>query len=155
MALTLEEFLFGFLSLLTVLVGITVGTTIASRYFKFKEKKLIMVGISSAGFYEPHWDSGFSFLSALITGEGLTTPLYIFLGNFLIPFSLVLWMYAISDFISIKKKWVLPLIYGIISGIMEIYMFYYLFTDYTVIGTRAAIFDIEYGSIWTLYLMFV
>ena len=58
-----------------------------------------------------------------------------------------------SEFLSLEPKWVLPTIYAVISIAMDIYLVYFLVTDYTVIGTLAGIFDAEYSSLWTLYLL--
>jgi hypothetical protein len=155
LALTVEEFLFGFLSLLTVSVAIAVGLTIASKYIRYKEKKLILVGLASIGFYSPHWGSATSFILVLLTGNGLPAPIYMFLGNFFIPIFITIWMYAMADLLTLKRKWLLPAIYATIGIAMDIYLVYYLVVDYTMVGTLASVFDVEYSSIQTFYLMFI
>lgn len=156
MSLTQTDFIFGLLSFLTVLTCFIVGIIIASRYIKHKEKTFLFIGIGICGFYIPWWPSGFAFLYALFTdGAKISPPLYFLIGNALIPLFIVFWTYGISLLTNPQRKWLIPGIYAIITIAMDIYLFYFLLTDYSVLGTVSGYFDAQYNTLLSLYLIFI
>lgn len=154
MAISFFDYLYGTLSIVTVAFSILVGISIASKYFKYKDNKLLLVGFCNLGLYQPWWGSAVAFIMVLLTGSGIPTTLYFFVGNFFIPIFIVPWMYVMSEFLSLKRKWILPLIYTIIGVIMSSYVLFYLITDYTILGTINGFFDAEYSGIMMAYLIF-
>ena len=59
--LTTLENLQGALTLVAVLVSIVLGLSIISKYFKFKDKNLIFVGITWIGMFSPYWGDAISY----------------------------------------------------------------------------------------------
>jgi len=96
-----------------------------------------------------------SFLSVLIIGEPLSLYLYILIGNILSPFFLILWIVGFTEMTHQDKRGIIILIYSIILTITEVYLIYYLITDYTQLGIFTGTFDIKYSYIMVAYLLFI
>ena len=85
MAITDVEFVNGLFSLVYVIIAAIVGLVIASRYFKYKQRVLLLMGLNFIFIGCPWWPSSLSFLLALITGKGLTFETYVIIGNATVP----------------------------------------------------------------------
>ena len=81
MVITEFDFINGLFSLILVITSTIVGLRIASRYFKFKSRLFLCMGLCWILIVTPWWPSAISFLVALITGQGLPLQIYIFIGN--------------------------------------------------------------------------
>ncbi|MFO8017544.1 MAG: hypothetical protein R6U96_02825 [Promethearchaeia archaeon] len=141
---------------MTILTCFIVGAIIASKYIQYKQNTLLFIGLAICGIYIPWWPSGFAFIYALLTnGAKISDPTYFIIGNALIPLFAFLWVYGISLLLNLKRKWLLPVIYLVITIAMDIYLFYYLITDYTAIGNVSGYFDAQYNPLMSLYLIFI
>jgi len=149
------EFLNGVLTFIAVVINIVFGLLITLRYFKTKEKEFLYVGIAIAGIYQPWWPTAVAFLSIIITGNELAPAIYFFIAIFFIPIFITLWMLAMNQLLFKGKRKFLPIIYLIISVLMDIYLVFYLVNDPNVIGHLTGPFDSEYGLIMMLYLLFI
>ena len=81
--------------------------------------------------------------------------MYILIGNILSPFFLILWMVGFTEMCFQNKRKEIIVIYSIILALAEIYVIYYLMTDYSQLGFFMGIFDIKYTTIMILYLLFI
>jgi len=151
------EYLNGSLSLACVIVSIIVGLTIISRYPKYKQVNLILVGITWICLFSPWWPSTISFLVALITGKGLTPTMYFFIGFFVSPFILTIWIVAFTSFKFKKYQKLIVGIYLIIGIAFEIYLLFTLFVvnDPAQIGTLTGVCDTSYRGIAMYYSIFI
>jgi len=157
MVITPLEILNGTLSLVCVIVSIIVGLTIISRYLKYKQVNLILVGITWIGVFSPWWPSTISFLVALITGTGLTPTMYFFIGFFASPLVITVWIVAFTSFKFKKQQKVIVGIYLIIGIAFEIYLLFTLFVanDPAQIGTLTGVCDTTYRGIAMYFSIFI
>ena len=157
MAVTLStlDFVNGFFSLLVITVGAIIGLTIASKYFKYKNKAYLYWGNTYLGFYCPWWPSGISFLSVIITGQPISPFMYLFLGNIFIPPLLIFWLLGLTEMIYQDKRKILLIIYSIILAAAEIFLIYALITEVSLIITFTGIFDVTFNRLWLAFLLFV
>ena len=159
MALQPIDYLKGFSSLAFVIVSILVGLTILAKYFSYKQRPFLFVGITWIGISEPWIPSAVSFLSNLFFEQGLSFELYVIIGNIFTPVSMVAWMIAFTDLIYKKRQALLITIYVIIGILFEIVFFYFLFNEPALIGGFSAQsdlnIDIEYHSFVMIYLLFI
>ena len=149
------EILNGSFSLICVIISTLIGLLIVSKYPKYKDRLLILVGISWIGIFSPWWPSSISFLLVLITGSGLSLPIYLALG--LVPGALILllWIYAFTDLKFVHYKRPLFIIYAIIGCFFEIYIISFIITDPSAIGELNGEIDITYKSVALYYALFI
>ena len=156
MALTPFETLTGSLSLTIVIISSIIGLKIVSKYFKLKQRQLLLVGLTWILLCEIWWSSAFSFLAALVTGEGFTPEIYFTLGNLFVPIALLMWLTAFTDLLVYKKKQKLILLIAAITGLIYyIIFFYFIFTDVSVIGIMFNAVDARYELFPLIYLISV
>jgi len=150
-----EEFIQGFMSLILLVIFTISGFLILIKYFKYKHKALLLIGIALLGLACPWYPSGFNFTYVIITGQSFSDELYFFLGNFFIPFISVIYIWGITELIYQDKQKVLVIIYAIIGAAFEILFLYFLFADLSVIGYRSGVFSTEHTSFVLIYLLFL
>ncbi|MHA1273492.1 MAG: hypothetical protein ACTSVV_00160 [Promethearchaeota archaeon] len=156
MALEYLEILSGLFSLFAVSLAFFIGFKIISRYFEFKKREFLLVGITSITITEPWWGSVISFIIAVtMNNNGLYNypTIYFLINNLLIPIGILFWLIAISDLMFKKYKKQL-IIFGIIYGCtFEITFLTLLFTDPSLIGTLITPVDVEYHFIMAWFLL--
>ena len=155
MDLTPFEILTGSLSLATVIISTIIGLRIVSKYFTYKRRELLLVGFTWILLCEIWWSSAFSFLTAIIVGEGFNPELYFTLGNILVPVALICWLTAYTDFLHTKNQKLILIIAAIVGLIYYILFFYFVFNDVTVIGIMLNSVDAEYKPFAFGYLISV
>ena len=151
MELTPLELINGIFSIIFVSISIILGLTIASKYFKYKQKTLLLVGFTWIGLTSIWYSSSLSVLLILTTGAGIEDNLYMFLGNAILPITSFIWMVAFTDLLYKEKQKLILLIFGIYSAAFEIYYLYFLFTNPTMLGEVLSPVDATYGLIVTAY----
>lgn len=155
MTLTSVETLNGTLTLIFVIIATVIGIKIASKYFKFKRREFILVGLTWIILMEIYWSSAFSFVAALFTGKGFAPELYFTIGNLFIPIGLLMWLTAFTDFMYKKQQKVILIIAAITGIIYYIAFFYFIFNDVSVIGEMYSAVDAEYRGFALGYLISV
>ncbi|TFF97883.1 MAG: hypothetical protein EU541_07600 [Promethearchaeota archaeon] len=133
------------------------GLRIISKYFKFKDKNFIYIGIIWIGIYHPWWSSTCSFLLALTTPYFLSLELYFLFALSLTPIFLTIWFIAFTDMVLQKYKIVLIVLIAVISGLFDIYLIYNVIFDVQAIGSfnENSIFDVQYNTISMIFLLFI
>ena len=149
------DFLNGLLTTIAIVISIIFSLLITQRYFETRNKLFLYVGIATFGIYQPWWPTTISFLSIVFTGKELEPSIFFFIGNFFIPFFITMWMVSINLLVFEGKRKFLPIIYLIISVLMDVYLVFYLVNDPSVIGQLSGPFDAEYGRVMMLYLLFI
>jgi hypothetical protein len=144
--LTPLDILNGTTGLLTFGISLIIGLTIVSKYFKYKDRVFLLVGIVAILITEPWWPSSIGFLVILAGGE-LTTELFVILANIFIPLSVFLWLTAFTDLkYKREQKRVLRLaaLYGVLY---EVFFFILFFTNISLLGEigTGGTFDTNYG----------
>lgn len=153
MALTSIEFITGSFCLGFVVVSIFVGLFIMSKYFKYKQRNFLLVGLTWIILSEVWWSSSFSFIAALITGSGLTDQLYFLIGNLFVPMGIMAWMVAFTDMKFKSKQKLILGIFGIISIMYYAIILSLIFIDVSLVGTMRGNVDGDYTPTAMLFLL--
>ncbi|MEE9377105.1 MAG: hypothetical protein V3V33_03620 [Candidatus Lokiarchaeia archaeon] len=143
----------GVCSLIFVAISLLVGFIILSRYFKYKERIYFFVGMTWILISCPWWSSSLSFLVALSNGVGITPEAYFTIGNILVPFTLIFWLLAFTEFLYTKKRKLILLIFTLYGLIFEILFFTFLFVEPNLIGELNPPVDVRYNSFIMIYLI--
>lgn len=129
-----------------------VGIKIAAKYFTYKDRVFLMVGLAWIGMVEPWMGSVSNFFYTIITGNMFNVQIYILIGLSFLPISLTFWFVAITD-LMYKKRQKLILIIIVIYGVLfEIYFLYYVFTDPSVLAELHGVINIEYKLPLQMYI---
>jgi hypothetical protein len=152
MALSPIDFLNGLFSLIFVTVTIIVGLKIALRYFEIKNRVFLLIGLGWAGLCSAWYPSSISFLCVLITGKGLDPVMYFFIGNVIIHLAATLYILGITDMIYKEKQKIIIGVWAIFGLIYNIYFYWALLTDPSIIGTLEGYLDVTYVRFVSIYL---
>ena len=157
MALTEVETLNGIFSLSIIIIYTILGLIIISRYFKYKNKLFLYVGIFWIGMGEPWYGSALSFLYTLITGNALPLQFYILAANIFVPINLFLWIVATTQLMNlyITKKKVIQIIYAVFAIIIEALLIYFIIFAPNTLGELSGLVDIQYIGWLRYYLLSV
>ena len=153
--LTPEDFVQGLMSFILVMIFTIVGFMILLKYFKYKHKAFLLMGIGWMGITCAYYPSAFNFLYFMLTGQSFSDELYFFIGNFFMPFVSIIWLAGITELIFTEKQKTLVIIYLIIGVVFEIFFLWFLFTDLSVIGNRSGIFSTEHHTFVLAYILFL
>ena len=157
MALEFVDLLQGSFSLIFVLISVYLGFSILSKYFTYKSRLYILVGLSWIGVANPWFPDSISFLMNLIFQESLAIEWYFIIGNAFIPIALLTWLIAYTDMNAKSKQKLVIILTVVFSIIFETVFFILLFTDITQIGIINPLrpFTVEFGLFITFYLLIV
>ncbi len=153
MSLNLLDTINGVCSLIFVAISLLVGFIILSRYFKYKERIYLMVGATWILISCPWWSSSLSFLVALSNDVGIIPEAYFIIGNILVPFAIVLWLLAFTEFLYTEKRKLILLVFALYGLIFEILFFTFLFIDPNLIGELNPPVDVRYNSFIMIFLI--
>lgn len=154
LALELVDYVQGTFSLLFVVISLIIGITILLKYFKFKTRIYILMGLSWIGLASPWFPDSISFLIILFGGNALPIELYIIIGNVLLPFFLIIWIWAFSELLYKDKQKVLLGLFLVLAIIFEIIFFIlYMLDVETYLGEYQRVFQIEFKEFLTIYLV--
>ncbi len=136
-----------------VLVSIILGVIIISKYFKYTQVQLILVGFSWIFLVSPYWPDAISFVLILTTGKQLAPQIYFFLAcGFTAPIYFT-WLKVFTTYVlkNQKKAFVISMI--TVAIVYEIAFLIVFFSDYTLIGTQKGPFYVEYSLFIDIYLL--
>jgi hypothetical protein len=137
----------GLLSLVVVSFSFYIGIRIILKYFQYKKKEFLYVGLVAIITSQPWWPHVVSFFSVLILKNRLPTQIYFILGNILIPFAILFWLMTLVELLFKKnKKKIISL--GIIYLIsFEIIFVSLLVINPAFIGVLLGAVDVQYSII--------
>lgn len=147
----------GLISIIALTIITLIGIKALSKYFTYKNKNLLYIGLSLILIWSPWWPSSISFVLYLFTTSGLSYLLYIFIGNFLLPFSVLFWLFFILDVFKVeeKKRKLSLFLYSAYIVIFEIFIIYWVFNPDQLGGLRNALVP-NYGlQLYSLILISV
>ena len=153
MSLTTNEFLNGITGLIYAIIVIYVGLRIASKYFQYKHKTLLYVGLGWLGFATPYYAVSLSFLSVLIIGEPINDFLYFLVAVGFVPIFLLLWMAGFTDLLYNNRQKIVLIIYAVLGAVFESIILYALFTDLTIIGVKEGPVDTDWSNVIVFYFI--
>ena len=148
------EILHGTFTLIFIVISILLGIRIFLKYFTYKQKQLITVGLTWIFLSSGWWGSGFSFLSILLIQQPLDQFTYLLIGNVFIPIAIICWIYSFTSlaYPNLKKK--LLITYSVICTIFEIYLIISLLIDPNSIGIITGTFYSQPSLIPMVFLLF-
>lgn len=154
MAIDTLSFINGLMSLIFVIINTIIGLRIAITYMKVNRPIFLYMGFAWVGMGIPWWSSSVSFLFAVFTGSGLSFIPYVMIFLPLSPLIMILFSLALCELKYPRKKKIVFLIFVIIGIIIEVYLFYTVFTNPSEIGELHGIVDVEYKGIIRYWLIF-
>lgn len=151
------DYLNGILLLIQVSTNLIILIIMGTNYRKTKQRIFILIPLSFIGLtiaWVPHL---ITFLLYLSGGKPLTLQQHFFIALTFIPITLLLWIFAITEFILKNYRKLIIIIYTVTGILFEIFFLYYLFLpELDVIGERGVgLLDIEYVGFVRIYLIFV
>ena len=138
-----------------IFVGITMilGFSIIAKYLTTKNREFLLVGLTWIIVTEPWIAGAFSFLYTLFTDTMITTEMYLIVGFTFLPLAQCLWIIAFTDLVYKEKQKTIIAIVLIYSVIFEIFFFYFLFTQPSILAVLHRPLEIEYKIFIQLYLI--
>jgi len=153
MSLELIDYVNGTFSVIFVSISIIIGIILITKYFKTKQKILFLVGLTWILLVEPWYPSSFAFICFLFTGTLPPDRIYLLLGTILTPFGLIIWIYAYTEFMNVKRKKSILILLVLIGILYEIILFYLWFSNPYTIGVVTGPVDVNYNLIINIYLI--
>jgi len=142
----------GILLLVFSIISLTVGIKIMAKYFKFKRKEFLFLGLAWIALASPWYPGTISFILGFILGlERLSTELYFLIGNVLIPPCFVLWIVVFTDLLLKQKQKLIVILFAIGNALYLVVFFYFLFTNPIVIGELKGETDVQYYNFVMIY----
>jgi hypothetical protein len=147
------ELLQGLFSTILVVICIVVGITIMLKYFKFKQRDLLLVGIAYIGITTPWLGDVANLIMILIFDSELDEIWYfLIIIPLLAPF-ILLWVIAVSDMVFKSKQKEILILYFIAMVIFEIIFFILLLQSTENIGKSVSPFHYEYSLFTQIYFL--
>ncbi|MFX0188561.1 MAG: hypothetical protein ACFE8A_12595 [Candidatus Hodarchaeota archaeon] len=143
----------GSFSLTFVVISIILGIIIISKYFKVKTRDYILLGIGMIGMSNPWLPDAISFLMIIFLNSNLWPEISFIIGYAFLPFVVLCWLMAFTNLYYEEKQKITLIIFSIPFSILEIFFFYLLFTDSTLIGTFVGPFQIRWALFMNLFLL--
>ena len=151
----LVDVLHGSFSLVYVIISFAIGLIILFKYFKFKNRLYVFVGLTWIFLSFPWLPDSISFLMNLFTQTSLTEEWYFIIGNVFIPIALISWIIAYTDMINKEKQKLAVIIILIFSLVFEIIFFTLFFIDLNLIGVINPLipFSADLGILLIIFLL--
>lgn len=143
----------GITSLIVSIISIVIGIKLAIKYYFHKERALFLAGLTWLLMYEGWWGPSLSFLMLIFTNQPLPIGLFFIISMSLIPFGITFWMIAFTDLTWKKFQKPIIIIFIIQMIIYEIFSFYFLCTDASIIIESVGVIDANYKSFIVLFLI--
>jgi hypothetical protein len=151
--LELVDILHGSFSLIFFIISFAIGLIILFKYFKFKNRLYILVGLTWIFLSTPWLPDSASFLRNLFFGTSLSDEWYFIIGNVFLPIALITWIIAYTDMLNKDKQKLAVTIVLIVSIVYEIVFFALLFIDVSLIGTYTTLFSADLGIPLVIFLL--
>jgi hypothetical protein len=147
------EILAGSFCFAFVIISVTLGSIIMMKYFKIKKRMFLFVGATWIFITESWWSSSLNFLMHLFTPIGLTPEWYFLVGFIFTPLAILIWLNIITDFLWIKRKKLVLIVYSIVGIAFEVIFFYFFINDVSQIGVLRGPVDGIYSGIILFFLL--
>jgi len=155
MALTPIEILHSSFSLVAIVISILIGLIIISKYFKFKQINILLIGIFWTGLTFPWLPTVITFVMMLTVGFGLSIEWFILIGIVILPITVLCGLTAFTRLLGVRKKKRRLILLSVLvfNLVFESLIFYFLFTDVTVIATLEDVLTIQWSIFSQIYFI--
>jgi len=140
-------------SLIFVVISWILAFSILSKFFKFRVRELLLVGIAWVGIAMPWTSDGISFILIMTIGEPLNPYAKVIIELTFLPIALIMWLTAFTDLMYKHWQKLIVSISVILSVLFEIIFFYALITDFSLIGEYTPPLAIDYTMPIDLFLI--
>ena len=162
MELSLVEYLQGLFSLIFVLFSVFIGIKIILKYFVYKRREFLFIGIGWIGTASGWIPDAITFLMIIFFNTPLSEPVYLIIGFAFLPVFILCVLIGFLDILDLEKQKLMIIIF-IILGMMYEIVFWYLFLSPTEsVGFFLSPFQVElhllldiFIAIWIASLLFV
>jgi hypothetical protein len=141
-------------SMVMIIVSMIIGFTILLRYFEYKEKTLLTVGLTWIFLTTPWWGEVFSLVSFLIVGAPLEPFIFLFIVNFFIPLAILCWIYSYCELLQAKRKNLFVFIFLVIAILYNVLIISLLLIDTTLVGTISERFTAKQADFVVFFQIF-
>ena len=117
----------GLTALISVSITFILGLIVLIKYFKTRQFLILNFFLCIIFTASPWYPSGFGYLIWIITGEFLTYEVYVLIGTVGVPIAIIAWLNVYLSTLKPKIKKPVLIIYGLLSIIFELYLFFFLF----------------------------
>jgi hypothetical protein len=140
---------------ISVLISIYTGSKIILKYFKFKRKEFILVGITGILLSEPAWPALINSILIIFVDEILPNATFILIAVIGLPIGLFTWLFGISE-IMYKERQTEILILSAIYGVtFEIFFILIVCVDPLLTGTILGVSTFLIFSFFMLSLLLI
>jgi hypothetical protein len=151
MAIGILDITNGIILIIFSIISIYVGIRIILSYSKYKQRELLLVGLTWIFIASPWYPASISFIMFIISGQILTPELYFIIGTNLWPIMVIAWTIVFTDLVY-KKHQNIFIILSVAYGIFFYAVFYYLLLmDPNLIGYLKGYTDVQYGLFIVFY----
>ena len=95
----------GVFSLIFVSISILIGLKIISKYFEYKRRTYLLIGLTWIGMSAPWTPSSISLLTFLLFGVVLSVEILLFIAFFFLPIIQILWIMVICQSLRMEIFW--------------------------------------------------
>jgi len=157
MAIELQpiELFSGISMIIWVSISTILGLLIASKYFTYKKRVFLLVGISWIFISFPWVSTTISFILALTAGQMLPEVIWFTIALGTIPIGIFTWLWAVSDLLYKERQKLILLIIAIEGALFYVYLFVSLSINTSLIGSVNSVVDTDYKPIVMLYIVSV
>ncbi|TFG04499.1 MAG: hypothetical protein EU539_10690, partial [Promethearchaeota archaeon] len=151
--LDLENFLQGSIALTFIIISFIVGINLLIKYKEHGQKQLLFAGLTWIFLVSPWFNTGFNFLYVIITGRSMDDNFYILLGYSFVPIALTFCLTLFTNYILSQRRKII-ITTSVIQGIIyEILLFYFVFTDLSLVATKIDLFNDELSLPFLIYVL--
>ena len=147
------ELLQGIFTSIFVVISIILGMMILLKYFKYKQRDFVFVGLAWIGMSFPWVPDAINLFLILFFNTILSETVYFFIVIGLLPIPLFSWLIAFTDLFTIKTQRIILVIDLILSVIFEIFFISILIIDVALVGRFVSVFQPEYTIIFQIYFL--
>ena len=146
------EIISGFTGLVGIMFGFFLGFTMIGKYFKYKDRNLLLMGLVMILISEPWWPYAITLMLFFAGGESLPLQMYMIIGLSLSIIVLFLGMLVMSNLMWKDKVKLVMSLTAIYGALYQIVLLYAIFVEPEMFATLEGPLDVRYQSWLALFL---
>lgn len=155
LSLTPIEILHSSFSLVAIVISILIGLIIISKYFKFKQRNFLLIGIFWTGLTFPWLPTAITFIMVLTVGRGLPVQGYILIGIMILPLTVLCGLTAFTSLLGVKRKRRRAILLSVLvfNLVYESLIIYFLIRNVDIIARLADVLTIQWSIFSQIYFI--
>ncbi len=143
----------GFLSLIYITISIIVALKITSKYFEYKIKTMLYVGVSWIGLAMPWVTDAINTILILSMNTVLNPYAKVIIELAFLPYFLTTWLAGFTELMYKKKQKQVVFLCIAFGIIFDITLIVLMFTNFSLIATMSSAVAVDYSIYIILYLV--